>query len=234
MPACNSLESVRYWVSFLRMDAHSSSNMCFMWSFRHITRNSRSGAAYHTTTSSSYRLALRTSARTDNMGDPLSPAKLLDIIQSAIIKAGSASTASSSSSSSSTAADPSPSAEERSTRSSSSAVLTNTTSLIALLVHSIHTALGFRQTRPAPPTLDEDGNTSQDPLQRNKVSKEWFENNSKEESFSFEYRHEQSSLVFQVRISRLGGRTVVNAVAVEVSFVCFARVQSASPGPATS
>lgn len=40
-------------------------------------------------------------------------------------------------------------------------------------------------------------------------------NNSEEESFAFEYRHEQSSLVFQVRIGRLGGRTIVNAVAVE-------------------
>lgn len=153
--------------------------------------------------------------RTNDMGDPLSPERLLDLIRNAVL------------SDSPAAASASSNAEEQSSSTSSSAststtsnngvTVSNSTSLIALLIHSIHTSLGFRQTRPTPPTIDSEGNTSQDPVQRNKVAKEWFENNSKEENFAFEYRHDQSSLVFQVRIARLGGRTVVNAVAVEVS-----------------
>jgi proteasome inhibitor subunit 1 (PI31) len=145
-------------------------------------------------------LSASNTIHTFKMANPLSPEKLLEIIKSTI-------TSPSSSGSSSPPDDV-----------STTSTLTNPTSLIALLVHAIHTSLGFRQVRPAPPTLDSDGATSQDPLERNKWPREWWERNSArgEESFSLEYRHEQSSLVFQVRIARLGGRTVVNAVAVEV------------------
>lgn len=154
------------------------------------------------------------------MTDPLSPEKLLEIIKNAVVvPASSSSTSSSSGGGEASSSSSTTSTTEQSTSSTSNttATLSNSTSLIALLVHSIHTSLGFRQTRPQPPTIDNEGTTSQDPLTRNRITTDWFENNSKEESFSFEYRHEQSSLVFQVRIGRLGGRIVINAVAVEVS-----------------
>ncbi|KAK9898085.1 hypothetical protein P389DRAFT_65582 [Cystobasidium minutum MCA 4210] len=148
------------------------------------------------------------------MTDPLSPEKLLEIIKSTVLSGG-ASSSSGTSTSTSEAEQSTSDNNDDNSGNASSITLANTTSLIALLVHSIHTSLGFRQTRPAPPNIDSEGSTSQDPLVRNKVRQDWFDGKSEEESFSFEYRHEQSSLVFQVRIARLGGRTVVNAVAVE-------------------
>lgn len=151
------------------------------------------------------------------MGDPLSPEKLLEILRSVVLEAPSASSSSSGPASSGEGPASSSTDTSSSSNTSTSIILKNSTSLIALLIHSIHTSLGFRQTRPAPPIIDSDGNTSQDSLQRNKLNKQWFDNSSNEESFAFEYRHDQSSLVFQVRIGRLGGRTVINAVAVEVS-----------------
>jgi len=191
--------------------------MCLVWPFRHqTTRHSRSQVddALTSPISGSLQLEHRSTGDTADMGNPLSPERLLEIIQSTVQSASEASTSASDEQSSSTS---STTDTNSGNNSSSPITISNSTSLIALLVHAIHTSLGFRQTRPAPPTIDSDGNTSQDPLQRNRVNKEWFESNSKEESFAFEYRHDQSSLVFQVRIGRLGGRTVINAVAVEVS-----------------
>jgi hypothetical protein len=192
----------------------NSRGMRFLRCFRH--RLARRRRRFRGSSTSSFSQSAPSTSHTADMGDPLSPERLLDVIRSSVL-----------SDSAAVAASSSPSGDEQSSSTSSSAgtntttsnavTVSNSTSLVALLVHSIHTSLGFRQTRPAPPNIDSDGNTSQDPVQRNKVSKEWFENNSREESFAFEYRHDQSSLVFQVRIARLGGRTVVNAVAVEVS-----------------
>lgn len=163
------------------------------------------------------------------MGDPLSPEKLLEILRGVVLEAAPTTLAAASTSSTSSSSGQAVSGEEQTASSSTASssnndnsdhiiIIKNSTSLISLLIHSIHTSLGFRQTRPTPPKIDSEGNnTSQEPLERNKITKEWFNNCSNEESFYFEYRHDQSSLVFQVRIGRLGGRTVVNAVAVEVS-----------------
>ena len=93
-------------------------------------------------------------------------------------------------------------------------VLDNATAAIALLAHAIHTALGFRLVKPA--ATDSEASSSTDPQVRNKLSKDWVDRASGDESFALSYRHEQSSLLFEARIGRLGGRIVVNAVAVEV------------------
>lgn len=92
--------------------------------------------------------------------------------------------------------------------------LPNATAAIALLSHAIHTSLGFRLVKPA--GIDEEASASNDPNTRNKLAKDWIDRSSGDDSFAFSYRHEQSSLLFEVRVGRLGGRTVINAVAVEV------------------
>lgn len=35
--------------------------------------------------------------------------------------------------------------------------------------------------------------------------------------YTFKYKHDQSSLEFVLNVSKLGGRTLINAIAVEVS-----------------
>ncbi|KAL7009058.1 hypothetical protein EMMF5_001255 [Cystobasidiomycetes sp. EMM_F5] len=82
---------------------------------------------------------------------------------------------------------------------------------LALLAHTIHTALGFRLTKPASVTEP----ASDDPQQRNRLAHEWIASKSHDESFSFTYTHTQSSMVFEVRINRLGNRVVFNALGVE-------------------
>lgn len=86
---------------------------------------------------------------------------------------------------------------------------------LALLAHTIHTALGFRLTKPASVTEP----ASDDPQQRNRLAHEWIASKSHDESFSFTYTHTQSSMVFEVRINRLGNRVVFNALGVEVGVV---------------
>lgn len=159
----------------------------------------------------------------------LSPDKLLDIIRSTVVVPASASSVDAARSSEAAASsgtstgDAAGQGSSSASQADSAVVLRNSTALIALLVHAIHTSLGFRQVRPVsppPPSSNEDNNaTIQDPSQqqqRNKINQDWYEAKSDEESFSFDYRHEQSALLFQIRIARLGGRTVINAVAVEV------------------
>ena len=105
------------------------------------------------------------------------------------------------------------------------AVLSNSASAIAVLAHAIHSSLGFRLVKAAPPPVTGPEETvSQQPSQQNKLASSWFERCAEDESFATSYRHEQSSLLFEVRIGRLGGRIVVNAVAVEVRM--FAEVLS--------
>jgi hypothetical protein len=95
--------------------------------------------------------------------------------------------------------------------------LRNAATAIALLAHAIHTSLGFRLVKPAVTrSEDSDGNNNNDAKAQNKLPKDWLERNAEDESFALSYRHEQSSLLFEVRITRLGTRLVVNAVAVEV------------------
>lgn len=73
--------------------------------------------------------------------------------------------------------------------------LHNAAAALAAVVHAMHTALDFRLTSPLPSF--EAGQTD----------------------FSFAYRHPQSAMEFEVKVAKLGGRAVINAIAVEVSSV---------------
>jgi hypothetical protein len=69
---------------------------------------------------------------------------------------------------------------------------------IAALVHSTLTALAFRLVAS----------------ESNVLPVGWNKNGPSH--YSFKYRHEQSSLEFFINVSKLGTRTLVNAIALEV------------------
>lgn len=78
---------------------------------------------------------------------------------------------------------------------------------IAALVHSALTALAFR-------LIAIDQLSTSLTLESNVLPVEWNKNGPA--YYSFKYRHEQSSLEFVINISKLGTRTLVNAIALEV------------------
>ena len=79
---------------------------------------------------------------------------------------------------------------------------------IAALVHTALTVLGFRLT-----AVDE--STPTRTSENNALPEEW--NQHGPGNYAFKYRHEQSSLEFLVKVTKLGSRTLVNSIAVEVS-----------------
>ena len=124
---------------------------------------------------------------------------------------------------------------------STSSPLPHPTDAVAALVHSIHISLDFRVTTA--PTISQPRFTSDQHIDTaasaqtdvddgasdtaTAVDQEedaasvagqlppgW--NGRGEDSYSFEYRHAQSSMVFRVRVGRMGGRVQVDAMA-EVS-----------------
>jgi hypothetical protein len=82
--------------------------------------------------------------------------------------------------------------------SSSTPTLASPLEALTLLLHATHVALGFRLA-PASTTGD-GGKLAAEALKRGEI----------------EYKHAQSSLTFVVRVGKLGGRAVVDAMAVEV------------------
>ena len=124
---------------------------------------------------------------------------------------------------------------------STSSPLPRPTDVVAALVHAIHTSLNFRisqsTSKGSQPTgssrasdttsteerevddgasdtdtavdNDDDG-TSVD----NALNSGW--NDRGEDTYSFEYKHEQSSMTFRVRVGKMGGRIQIDATA-EVS-----------------
>lgn len=74
---------------------------------------------------------------------------------------------------------------------------------IAALVHSALTTLAFRLV-----AIDQVLSKS------NVLPVEWNKNGPSH--YSFKYKHEQSSLEFLLNVSKLGTRTLVNAIALEV------------------
>lgn len=124
-----------------------------------------------------------------------------------------------------------------------SSPLPQATDAIAALVHAIHTALYFRlipgstpSTAPAQPgsrsgvdddaasetttAVEQGDNDAQVPEGR--LPEGW--NSRGEDSYAFEYRHEQSSMTFRIRIGRMGGRVQIDAMAA----VCVVPVRHAS------
>ena len=78
---------------------------------------------------------------------------------------------------------------------------------IAALVHSALTALAFR-------LVAIDQASTLPTRESNVLPVEWNKNGPTH--YSFKYKHEQSSLEFLINVSKLGTRTLINAIALEV------------------
>ncbi|KAJ3517975.1 hypothetical protein NLJ89_g165 [Agrocybe chaxingu] len=76
---------------------------------------------------------------------------------------------------------------------------------IAALLHAALSALAFRLT-----AVDESSSLA---TSTNELPPQW--NRSGPGSYTFKYKHDQSSLEFLVKVSKLGSRTVINAIALE-------------------
>ncbi|KAF8076258.1 PI31 proteasome regulator N-terminal-domain-containing protein [Lyophyllum atratum] len=87
-----------------------------------------------------------------------------------------------------------------------SKVLASPQDAIAALLHTIFTAVAFRLV-----AVDE---TSVPNLTSANILPEGW-NKDGPGHYTFKYRHDQSSLEFVINVSKLGGRTLVNAIAVE-------------------
>ena len=92
----------------------------------------------------------------------------------------------------------------------SSKALESSQDAIAALIHSILTALAFRLV-----AIDE---TSSITLTSTNILPDGW-NRDGPGHYTFKYKHDQSSLDFLVKITKLGGRTLVNAIAVQVGLV---------------
>lgn len=78
---------------------------------------------------------------------------------------------------------------------------------LAALVHAIFTTLGFR-------LIAIDDTSSARTFENNVLPEDWNTNGLTDHALR--YRHEQSSLEFLVKTVRLGQRTLINAIALEV------------------
>jgi proteasome inhibitor subunit 1 (PI31) len=90
--------------------------------------------------------------------------------------------------------------------SPSSKTLQSPQDALAVLSHSILSALAFRLI-----AIDDDSSGIQSST--NVLPEEWNKNGPG--SYTFRYKHEQSSLEFIIKLTKLGSRTIVNAIAAE-------------------
>lgn len=88
----------------------------------------------------------------------------------------------------------------------SSKVLKTAHDGIAALLHTSFSALGFRLT-----SVDDASSIA---TLGNVLPVEW--NRNGPGHYTFKYRHDQSSLEYVVKISKMGTRTLINAIAIEV------------------
>ncbi|TRM67935.1 PI31 proteasome regulator N-terminal-domain-containing protein [Schizophyllum amplum] len=77
---------------------------------------------------------------------------------------------------------------------------------IAALIHAAFTTLSFR-------LVGVDDTSSTTTYEGNVLPEGW--NRNGPGHYTLRYRHEQSSMQFVIKVSKLGGRTVINAIAVE-------------------
>ena len=78
---------------------------------------------------------------------------------------------------------------------------------IAALLHSVMTILGFRLVG-----LTDSSSDAQ--YEKNALPEGWSKHSP--DSFAFRYRHDQSSLMFLLKVVKLSKRTVVHGIALEV------------------
>ena len=81
---------------------------------------------------------------------------------------------------------------------------------IAALVHTVFTTLGFRLVG-----VEESGPIGT--FEGNVLPDAW--NQHGPGNYTLRYKHEQSSLEFVVKVGKLGSRTLINSIALEVSIV---------------
>ncbi|WVQ82432.1 hypothetical protein IAT38_004560 [Cryptococcus sp. DSM 104549] len=121
--------------------------------------------------------------------------------------------------------------------------LPHPTDVIAALVHAIHTSLQFRLVSPLPTAaariaqpatqeasaeadvddsvsetttaVDQEDDAQSSPAQEGRLGEGW--NTRGEDSYVFEYRHEQSAMTFRVRVGRMGSRVQIDAMAEDGS-----------------
>lgn len=78
---------------------------------------------------------------------------------------------------------------------------------VAILLHSVMTILNFRLVG-----LDDSASDVQ--YERNVLPETWTKNSP--DSFAFRYRHDQSSLVFLLKVIKLSKRLVIHGIGLEV------------------
>ncbi|KAK0453907.1 PI31 proteasome regulator N-terminal-domain-containing protein [Armillaria borealis] len=89
----------------------------------------------------------------------------------------------------------------------SAKVLASSQDGIAALLHTVLSALAFR-------LVGVDDSTTSFSDSNNVLPVEW--NKHSPGNFTFRYKHDQSSLEFLVKVSKLGARMVINAIALEL------------------
>lgn len=85
---------------------------------------------------------------------------------------------------------------------------------LAALVHTVLTILGFR-------LIGVDDSSTNTIFESNVLPSEW--NSHGPGAYTFRYKHEQSSFEFIIKVAKLGGRTMINAIAAEVCYPCILR-----------
>lgn len=84
-------------------------------------------------------------------------------------------------------------------------------SALALLIHAIHTATGFQLLRESSPPANEEASSSA--ALHNELPADWQPSGV---GIGFQYKHDQSSLQFHVKVLEVGGRAIIIGVAVQV------------------
>lgn len=93
----------------------------------------------------------------------------------------------------------------------SSSSLRSPQDAVAALVHTSFSTLGFRLVSIT------DHGTASGAFDGNVLPREW--NQHAPSHYTFRYKHDQSSLEFIIKLSKLGSRIVINAIAAEVGFL---------------
>ncbi|GAA6017731.1 hypothetical protein JCM10207_000478 [Rhodosporidiobolus poonsookiae] len=95
-----------------------------------------------------------------------------------------------------------------------SSSLSSPTQVLALLVHSIHSALSFRLVSPQPASASSGDGGAANQAHPNRLPDEWPQSGAE---LKFKYKHDQSSLEYVVSVIELGGKALVAGAAVDDS-----------------